>query len=50
MTSIAGGARLSARNPGLRSGPKVVETKPSRLKRSRRVAVDEDELNLATAK
>jgi hypothetical protein len=50
MTSIAARARLSARNPGPRSGAKVVETKPSRPKRSRNVALDEDELNLAAAK
>jgi excinuclease ABC subunit A len=30
--------------------PKVVETKPVRPKRSRKVTVDEDELNLESAK
>jgi excinuclease ABC subunit A len=30
--------------------PKVVETKPKKVPRSRRVTVEEDELNLAAAK
>ena len=30
--------------------PKVVEVEPKRVKRSRKVMVDEDELNLAAAK
>lgn len=50
MTSAAAEARLGARNPGLRSGAKVVETKPLRPKRTRKVAVDEDEPDLIAAK
>jgi hypothetical protein len=50
MTSAAAEARLSARNPGPRSGAKVVETKPVRPKRSRKITVDENEPDLIAAK
>jgi hypothetical protein len=50
MTSLVVGARVSARNSGLRSEPKVVESKLVRPKRSRELDADADELKLANAK
>jgi hypothetical protein len=49
MTSLALEAAYAAGTPDLIRGP-VVETKPKRPSRSRRVAVDEDEPGLNAAK
>jgi len=52
MTSLTAEARVSARNPGLRSGAKVSETKPCKPTRSSRAKSreDEDEPDLIAAK
>jgi len=47
---LRAGARFSGRNPGRDPGPVVVDVKPKRPKRSRRVEVDEDEPDLIAAK
>lgn len=44
------GAREASGTPDYDPGPKVVEVAPKRPKRSRKVAVDEDEPDLIAAK